>query len=130
MTNPISRAVVRIGRAATAVVGLLASMSAFSAPVTTLNVQNLESQSKSNTHLTFGHVFRVGEVASSQTLVATFSDGTAIPLQVDKKATHADGSLRHAILTLSIDALGSSANETVQLSTATGGLTGSAVTVT
>ncbi|MEL6949405.1 MAG: hypothetical protein AAGM16_04670 [Pseudomonadota bacterium] len=111
-----------------AVVAILASAAAQAAPVTTLQVQNLENQSKSNTHLTFGHVFRPGDVAANESLVATRSDGGSIPLQVDKKAAHADGSLRHAILTLSLDTVSASANDTVTLATASSGLSGSAVT--
>ena len=37
-----------------AILAVLASAAAQAAPVTTLQVQNLENQSKSNTHLTFG----------------------------------------------------------------------------
>ena len=99
------------------------------APVTTIQVQNLDGQSKSNTHVTFGHVFRPGDVAANETLVATLGNGTAVPLQVDRKATHADGSLRHAILTLSLDTLAGGANDSVTLSTASTGLSGSAVTL-
>lgn len=48
--------------------------------------------------VTFGHVFAVGDVTSAQTVVGILPDGTSIPLQVDVKAKHADGSLRHAII--------------------------------
>jgi hypothetical protein len=48
---------------------------------------------------TFGHAFRVGEVPATATLGARLANNTAVALQVDKKASHADGSLRHAVLT-------------------------------
>lgn len=48
---------------------------------------------------TFGQVFRRGDVPAGQTLMARV-EGRRVPLQVDAKARHADGSLRHAILSL------------------------------
>ncbi|KIF82755.1 hypothetical protein TSA66_21075 [Noviherbaspirillum autotrophicum] len=47
---------------------------------------------------TFGQVFAQGAVAATDSLVGTLSDGSTIALQVDVKAKHADGSVRHAII--------------------------------
>ncbi len=48
---------------------------------------------------TFGHVFRKGDVPRGRALAARIG-GARVPLQVDAKARHPDGSLRHAILSL------------------------------
>lgn len=49
--------------------------------------------------ITFGQVFQPGDVPANTGLVAR-SGGKTLPLQADIKATHADGSVRHAILTI------------------------------
>jgi hypothetical protein len=55
--------------------------------------------------VTFGQVFAPGDVAAGETLVAII-DGKAVPLQVDVKATHPDGSIRHAVLSVEAPELG------------------------
>jgi hypothetical protein len=81
-------------------------------PITSYVVENLSSAGQSGIPLTFGQVFAPGDVPSNTYLSARLSDGTAIPLQADKKATHADGSLRHAVITTVLPSLtgGSSKN--------------------
>jgi hypothetical protein len=54
--------------------------------------------------VTFGQVFRPGDIPAGATVAARHA-GDPLPLQVDVKATHADGSLRHAILTLDVPRL-------------------------
>jgi hypothetical protein len=48
--------------------------------------------------VTFGQVFAPGDLKRGETLAGRLSDGRMVPLQVDVKATHADGSVRHAVL--------------------------------
>jgi hypothetical protein len=48
--------------------------------------------------VTFGQVFARGAVAPNDTLMGKFADGTSIPLQMDVKAKHDDGSVRHAVI--------------------------------
>jgi hypothetical protein len=48
--------------------------------------------------LTFGQVFAPGDLKRGDTLVGRLPDGRTLPLQVDVKATHADGSVRHAVI--------------------------------
>jgi hypothetical protein len=48
--------------------------------------------------VTFGQVFARGAVSPNDTLMGKFADGTSIPLQMDVKARHDDGSVRHAII--------------------------------
>ncbi|MTW02562.1 hypothetical protein GM668_10765 [Duganella ginsengisoli] len=53
-----------------------------------------------NAPVTFGQVFKAGDVKSTEYLGAKTAAGTTVPIQVDVKARHADGSLRHAIITV------------------------------
>jgi hypothetical protein len=69
-----------------------------------------------NLPVTFGQVFIVGQFPSGKTLVGKLSDGTSMPLQVDVKAKHADGSVRHAIISGFIPALAAGASTTLTLS--------------
>jgi hypothetical protein len=48
--------------------------------------------------LTFGQVFARGGFKPAETLVGKLADGSTVPLQVDVKARHADGSVRHAVI--------------------------------
>lgn len=48
--------------------------------------------------VTFGQVFPPGAIGQGKTLRGTTADGTPVPLQVDAKAAHPDGSLRHAVV--------------------------------
>jgi hypothetical protein len=48
--------------------------------------------------VTFGQVFAPGALAKGESLLGKFADGATIPLQLDVKATHADGSVRHAVV--------------------------------
>ena len=51
--------------------------------------------------VTFGHVFAQGDVPSGTSVEARSGAGALLPTQVDAKAFHADGSLRHAVITVS-----------------------------
>jgi hypothetical protein len=47
---------------------------------------------------TFGHPFGPGSLKAGESLTAVLGDGTVVPLQVDIKATHPDGSARHVVV--------------------------------
>lgn len=64
-------------------------------PVTAITVQAPSAQE--NVPITFGQVFHPGHVPVGQGLVGVLVDGL-LPLQMDVKATHADGSVRHAVV--------------------------------
>lgn len=68
----------------------------------TITLWNTTDAAKSNFQVTFGQVFAPGAIGDSQTLAADSETATAVPLQVDRKATHGDGSLRHAVLSAHI----------------------------
>jgi hypothetical protein len=93
------------------------------AAVVTDYVISQSSSKQANVPVTFGQVFRDGDVPLGATLSATI-DGHPITLQVDPKAGNPDGSLRHAVLTAVLPSLEGRANLpfvlSSQASTATG----------
>ena len=71
--------------------------------------------------LTFGHPFTMGQFTTGKTLVGKLSDGSLVTLQVEPKAVHPDGSVRHAIISAIVPALGGNAGQTMELFVATAG---------
>lgn len=66
---------------------------------TTLSFENATGSAMTNTPFTIGHVFKKGTFsANSPGLQARLPDNSVVTLQVDPKATHSDGSIRHAII--------------------------------
>jgi len=66
--------------------------------VTNIRFENTGAVTQAQVPVTFGQVFAAGDVGAAQTVVGKLADGTSIPLQVDVKARHTDGSVRHAIV--------------------------------
>ncbi|MGX4641034.1 RIFT barrel domain-containing protein [Massilia sp. SYSU DXS3249] len=66
--------------------------------VTDVRIENTSAVAQANLPVTFGQVFGEGHLMPADTLVGGFEDGTSIPLQIDVKATHPDGSVRHAVV--------------------------------
>ncbi|RJS94707.1 hypothetical protein [Salinisphaera sp. Q1T1-3] len=64
--------------------------------------------------LTFGQVFAKGQVAGDAHLVAV-RDGRVLATQTDPKATWADGSLRHAVLSVAVPRTGGDAAVSLSL---------------
>jgi hypothetical protein len=85
--------------------------------VVTLGVINQTGAAQSAAPVTFGQVFKPGEVPAGTNLGARLAGGTVLATQVDKKATHADGSLRHALVTVKLPNLDGNASELVTLYT-------------
>jgi hypothetical protein len=65
--------------------------------------------------VTFGQVFIQGQFNAEKSLVGKLADGGAMPLQVDVKARHPDGSVRHAIISGFIPKLAAGASTTMPL---------------
>ena len=84
-----------------------------------------------NTVLTFGQVFPAGEIPAGQSVQATAS-GTALATQTDVKRRYADGSVRHAILSVRLPAttVGASAKASVSMSLAATGSSPAGTSVT
>jgi len=86
-----------------------------------VQLQELNGNSHTDEHSTFGHVFKKGDISTGNSLIAKLNDGTEIPLQVNAKSTHNDGSLRHAILSLKLAS--NNANELLDVSLEVGNST-------
>jgi hypothetical protein len=94
---------------------LMASSAAAAGAITDVRFQNTGA-AQSSVPVTFGQVFAVGDMKKTDVLVGKL-DGAAVPLQVDVKATHADGSVRHAIISAIVPKLAAGATGTMTLST-------------
>lgn len=84
--------------------------SAHAASVVTDHIISQANHGQSNVSVTFGQVFKDGDVPRDASVAATVG-GHRVPLQIDVKATNPDGSLRHAVLTVRVPKLASNANE-------------------
>ena len=83
---------------------LLGTAQAVAGTVVTDSVFSRSTQGQHDVAVTFGQVFKDGDVPRGATLAATL-DGQPITLQVNPKATNPDGSLRHAVLTAMVPSL-------------------------
>lgn len=88
-------------------------MSYISAAIVDIEVIGTSSSDQNEVYFTFGQVFHRGDVPAGSWLVG--SDN--ITLQVDAKATHTDGSLRHAIITGKISNLPENTSRVVSIMT-------------
>lgn len=88
-----------------------------SSTITDIKIENTGS-AQTNVPVTFGQVFAVGELPSGRSVAGTLSSGASIPLQVNVKATHADGSVRHAIISAVIPALAAGQTESISFTNA------------
>jgi len=70
--------------------------------ITGVVIENTGASEQTATPLTFGQVFAPGHVANGASLAARLKDGTMLPVQLDVKARHGDGSARHALISLII----------------------------
>ena len=66
--------------------------------VTDVRFESTGTATQSGAPVTFGQVFVQGAVPSASTLSGKLANGTVVPLQLDVKAKHADGSVRHAVI--------------------------------
>ena len=70
---------------------------------------------QTNVPFTFGQVFPAGQLLPTEGLVAKLADGSMVRLQLDVKATHADGSVRHAIVSGILPTLAAGATQKLDL---------------
>lgn len=80
-----------------------------------IKFQSLATAAQANVPVTFGHVFAPGDLMAGRGLIARAADGSYLPMQVDQKATHADGSVRHAIISGILPALAAGEAQSFQL---------------
>lgn len=83
--------------------------------ITDVRFENTSATSQTNVPVTFGQVFAVGHLKAGEQLTGRLDDGTTVPLQVDVKAKHADGSIRHAVISAVLPSLAASATRTMSL---------------
>lgn len=92
-----------------------APVETISGALTVIKIENTGSADQSYVPVTFGQVFAQGDVPASNTLTGKLSDGTAIPFQVNAKATHPDGSLRHGVISAVLPRLALAQIQTIGL---------------
>lgn len=88
--------------------------------ITGVQVDAEEGKEKAAIPLSFGQVFAPGDVRRGESLAGRLADGSKVPLQVDVKATHADGSLRHAVISAVLPPAGGKAQTLVLVKDKTG----------
>jgi len=84
------------------------------ATLTDIKIRNTGA-AQVNVPFTFGQVVAVGQMNRGEGLAARLDDGKLIPLQADIKATHADGSVRHVVVSGVLPALAAGQVQTLQL---------------
>ena len=87
---------------------------AVSAAVTTVTVQSTARSTQWGVPLSFGQVFAKGELRPEQRLFAQLGTDR-LPLQLDIKARHADGSVRHAVVSTMLRQLDAGASASIAL---------------
>src|SRR5690348_16785889 len=96
---------------------LLFAAHAHARTIVTDTVASQTSQAQSHVPVTFGQVFKPGDVPRGAGLTASLN-GQPVTLQIDAKATNTDGSLRDGVLTAVVPWLPGSAK--LRLTIATG----------
>jgi Ca2+-binding RTX toxin-like protein len=79
-----------------------------------MTLQNASAAAQAAAIVSFGQVFKPGDLMPGTGLVAVIN-GVSVPVQVDVKALNADGSVRHAILTLQAPAIAGNGEVDVML---------------
>ncbi len=88
---------------------------AIAGALTDVRIENTGASDQTNVPVTFGQVFAQGDIPQLNSVTGKLSDGTTVPLQVDVKATHPDGSLRHGIISAVLPQLTSGQTQTIGL---------------
>jgi hypothetical protein len=83
--------------------------------ITNVFLENGATVTQNNVPVSFGQVFSKGHLLSTDKLSGQLDDGTLVPLQVDVKATHADGSVRHAVISAILPSIAPSKVRTMSL---------------
>src|SRR5471030_2996733 len=73
--------------------------------VTDVSFTSTSTAAQSNVPVTFGQVFADGDLGATDALAGKLADGTIVPLQLDVKASYADKSVRHAVITAILPSL-------------------------
>jgi len=119
--SPLRRVIMAVG------LGLLFGP-AHAATIVTNQVVSQSQSSQGNVPVSFGQIFKAGDVPKGKT-VSAMLDGRLVPLQVDVKATNPDGSLRHAVLTAMLTSLGGGTTESLTIAATAPSVPGSPLTL-
>lgn len=83
--------------------------------ITDVRFESTSGAAQTNVPVTFGQVFAPGHLAADVSLAGRLDNGATIPLQLDVKAKHPDGSVRHAVISAVLPSLGAGEIRTVSL---------------
>ena len=83
--------------------------------VTDIRFESTASSAQTNVPVTFGQVFAPGHLAANASLAGRLDSGATIPLQLDVKAKHPDGSVRHAVISAVLPSLAAGEVRTMNL---------------
>lgn len=97
---------------------VLATGGALAAQLPSIQLVETSQQAQLNVPLTFAQVFARGDLKAGESVTATYK-GAALPIQVDVKATHDDGSVRHAVLSAIVPQLAAGESSSLQLASST-----------
>ena len=73
--------------------------------ITGVVIESTAREDQEDVPLTFGQVFAPGDLPRGAGLAGKLADGSVLPLQLDVKASHPDGSVRHAVVSLVVPRL-------------------------
>ncbi|WLQ13602.1 hypothetical protein O5O45_28135 [Hahella aquimaris] len=72
-----------------------------------IKIESASDAAQSDVPFTFAYVFKPGEFAADKAFSLTFKDSSqVVDLQTDVKATHSDGSIRHAVFSGTLASIG------------------------
>ena len=83
--------------------------------ITGVVVETGDAGGKTPIPLSFGQVFAPGDLKRGDALLGRLAGGHTVPLQVDVKATHPDGSVRHAVISAVLPGAGKSGSQALAL---------------
>lgn len=88
---------------------------AIGSPVTTFTLESTAASAQTNVPFTFGHAFKSGDLAPGDFLVGKIAGQADVALQLNVKATHPNGSVRHAIVSGVLPSLPAGASRVVSM---------------
>ena len=83
--------------------------------ITDIKLQSTGAAEQRSVPVTFGQPFGKGQLLTGQTLTGRLTDGSNVALQVDVKASHADGSVRHAVVSAFMPVLAAQATQGIEM---------------
>lgn len=95
--------------------------------LTTITLQSTDAGTQTNVPVTFGQVFMLGALPVANAAVELRApDNSILPCQLDVKASHPDGSVRHAIISALVPSMAASSSTVYSILRKAAPLTGTA----